>query len=263
MAEAQPGQGQGEAGGGLFDSYLQSVPEEHRATLLPYFEDAAKNVNGRLEEAAELRKTLSAFEEAGLTQQDPADLQQLVAWRDAVQSSPDAWKEFVSEAAKEAGLTIAEQQQAVEESELSREQIAAMIQETAAQQVAPIQQWAEQQEFNQAVETENRLINARLDELQATNKVKLTDDQRALVLDLASTANPGEDKTLTSGFDWITPGWERYQKMSGEAQKTFVEQKLEQPKPSLASGGTPAFTTAPGWKAANERAAERMRQSHS
>src|ERR1700757_4296544 len=61
-AEEPEGQG-GEATGTptALESYLQTVPEDQRQHVEPYLRDAEKNVNGRLQEAAEFRKTWEPF----------------------------------------------------------------------------------------------------------------------------------------------------------------------------------------------------------
>lgn len=263
--EAQPEGGQGPDGnGGLFDSYLQSVPEEHREVVGGYLADAAKNVNGRLEEAAALRTSLAPYQEAGITNLDPQGLRQLVDWYSDVTSDDDRWKAWVSDAAQQAGLSLAETQQLEQvDDDLSRDKIAAMVTELAQQQVAPLQDWVQQQEFNQIVDQETSLINGRLDALQAEHKRPLSDEEKAIVLDLGSSAMPGDDQTMSNGHDWVGAGWERFQKLAADAQKAFVDTKLAQPAVALAAGGTAQTPVTNDWKTASDQALERLRQSRS
>lgn len=258
--DVQPDMGQGENGTGIFDSYLQTVPDDAREYVTGYLKDAEKNVNTRLQEAAELRP----YQEAGITQLDPQGLKQLVDWYGQVTSDDGAWKEFISSAAREAGLSLAEAQQLEDvPDDLSRDKIAEMVSELADQRVAPLQDWIAQQDFNTAVDAENRLIVDRLDSLQREHGVTLSEEERAAVLDLGSAAMPDDGQTMSAGHDWVGAGWDRFQKMGANAQKTFIEGKLNQPAPALSAGGTEQPQPNTDWKVAHEQALERLRQSRS
>lgn len=267
--DAQPDAGQGNEGsGGLFDPYLQTVPEEHREVVQSYLADAAKNVNGRLEEAATLRNTFGPYQEIeGFTQYDPESLGQLIQWHQGVTASPAALREFVISAAAEAGLTIAEaaavEQEAAAGGATTQAQIAQLVNEMAEQRVAPLQERLDQFDFNRAVDSENQLITDAFTKIEAEAGVKLTDEQRVVIMDLGMAAMPGDQQTLSAGHDWVRAGFDRYRQVAGEAQKAFVDQKLQQPQGSLAPGGIELPQAATGWKEGSDRARERLRQSRS
>ena len=111
--DVQPQEGQGsEATGGLFDSYLEAVPAEARETVTSYLKDAEKNVNSRLQEAAEYKKTWEPYQGVeALKSYPPEQLSELLAWHQQVTSSDDAFQQWLANAAQEAGLTKAEEQE--------------------------------------------------------------------------------------------------------------------------------------------------------
>ena len=65
IAGAETPEGQGDSGStpGVFDSYLQTVPEDGRETVANYLKDAERTVNGRLSEAAQLKETWGPYEQ--------------------------------------------------------------------------------------------------------------------------------------------------------------------------------------------------------
>src|SRR5580692_10634926 len=118
--EVQPDLGQGpDESGGLFDSYLQTVPEDGRDTVAGYLKDASKQVESRLQDAAEIQKNLGPYQQVEtLAQYTPEQLNELLAWHQQVTSNDDAFKSWLSNAAQEAGLTPAEESQLSEAEEV-------------------------------------------------------------------------------------------------------------------------------------------------
>jgi hypothetical protein len=255
--DLQPDQGQGDAGGGLFDSYLQTVPEDGRETVESYLKDASRNVESRLQEAADLKKTWEPYQpvQDTLRAYDPEQLQELLAWHQQVTSSDEAYQRWLGNAAKEAGLTPAEEdalEAAEATGELTREEIQKIIADQAEQRVAPLQERLTQFETEQAINAEEQNIRTQLEQLQAQEKIQLSESQKAMVLDLGMNA-PGEN--------WIKEGLDRFREITTEGQRTFVEQKTSQPSPTLTGGGAERFKPTTDWKEASEQARERLRQS--
>src|SRR5207302_955183 len=114
-----PEGGQGEAQGSIFDPYLQSVPDgwdsapqgTPREIVSQYLKDAEKNVNTRLSEAADLQKRFGDYKDIDLSRVQPQQLSQVLDWYSQVGQSPEAYQEWLKEAATEAGLIQAEQQE--------------------------------------------------------------------------------------------------------------------------------------------------------
>lgn len=258
--EAQPDQGQGDTGsGGLFDSYLQAVPEDARDYVRGYLEDAGRNVNSRFEEAAALQKQYEPFAQIdGISQYQPDELGQLLAWHQSVASSEDAYRQFIAAQAQELGLT---EQQVEETPELTPESVQALIEEAVASRVAPAEERLQTFETQQWVENERTMIRDRMTELETEAGVQLTDEQRDRVLRLAESMVDGDNVALVNGIDWVKPGFDEYLRIRGEGAQGLVDDKVAQPSPAVAAGGTAVHELPKSWEDARERVRERLRQS--
>lgn len=258
--DVQPDTGQGDQGsGGLFDSYLQTVPEDQRATVEPFLQDASKHVDSRLSEAAEIKRALGQYQQVdGLTQYAPEQLSELLAWHQQVSSSPDAYQQWLADAAKEAGLTPAEEQQvdALEaEGDLTPEEINELIDQRADQRVAPLQESLQELKTERAIDTETENVRTELGRLESEHKLSLSDAQKDILLKL------GED--YEGDGSWVQAGFDRYREIVAEGQKAFVADKTgQQVSPSLqGGGGMPTLPAAKTFKEAAAQARERFAQS--
>lgn len=265
--DVQPGEGQGsEASGGLFDSYLQTVPQDARDTVASYLQDASKKVEDRLEEAATIQKSLGAYRDVDLSAYPPEQLSELLAWHQQVTSTPEAFQQWLANTAKEAGLTLQEErelQAAEEEGELSKDEVQKLIEERAAQQLAPIEQRMAEWEEQRGIDVESESIGKELARLEKESALDLSEDQRAMVLDLGiplSVNEKGEELPL-GDVSWVAKGLERFKEIHTQGQRLFVEQKATQPKSPMSAGGQEAFKPTTDWKEATEQAKERLRQA--
>jgi hypothetical protein len=265
--DVQPEEGQGgEATGGLFDSYLQTVPEDARDTVASYLKDASKGVEGRLQEAAAFRKTWEPFSQIeALKDYQPEDLSQLVAWHQSVVSNPDAYKEWLAQAAKEAGLTPAEEKELStleEDGELTREEVQKLIQEQAEQRVAPLQERLEQFESQQVHDLEENAIRQVFADIESAEKIKLTEDQKQAICELgmAHVADAKGTELPMGDASWVKAGFDRYRQIVSEGQRAFVDEKVRQPNPPLTPGGAPAAQAPKTFDEASKMALGRLRQ---
>lgn len=255
--DAQPGEGQGDGGsGGLFDSYLQAVPEDGRETVESYLRDASKEVEKREEDIADIRKTWEPYKDALDPQAYPPEqLSELLAWHQQVTSSDEAFKEWLGGAAKEAGLTPKEEatlEDIAEEENLGPDQVKKVAEAIADERVGSLDERLSQFETQQAVNAEEGKIRSRIDVLQKEASVELTEAQKADVFELGAN-DPGDD--------WVKTGWDRYMAIAANAQKAFVQEKAKQPTPSLTAGGAEKFKPTTSWKEAEAQARERLRQA--
>lgn len=247
------------------ESYLQSVPEEHRAIVEPHLREHEKNVNGRLQEAAEFRKTWEPFSQVeALKSYQPEQLSELLAWHQQIVSSPDAFQQWLAQAAKEAGLTPAEEKELSdleEDGELTREQVQQLIQEQAQQQVAPIQERLDQFESQQLESVEESAISQAFNDIEAAEKISLTDDQKKTICDLGlDLAVDDKGQHLPMGdASWVKAGFDRYRQIVSEAQSAFVGDKVRQPNPPLTPGGAPAASAPKTFDEASKMALGRLR----
>lgn len=248
---ADNGQGTESQGGSIFDPYLQSVPEDARDYVGNYLKDAERNVNSRLAEAADIQKRFGPYSDVDFSAYGPQQLNDLLAWHQSVTASPQTFNEWLSEAAKEAGL-IQEQREAEDEfGELTPQQIQALIQQNITQALTPFQQQQAQfQEQQQLAGLERQII----DDFTRIEKAvgPLSDDQKAAIVDLGESHD---------GPDWLDVGLKRFQALAGQAQASLVNGKAGQPRPGLTSGSQEAPALPKDPKELHAMAVERMRQA--
>ena len=264
--DVQPQEGQGTEGTeSPYDSYLQSVPPEAKEAAEQWFRDTSKGLDAKLQEAAQLRNTLGPYKDVDLSGYDPEDLSQLLAWHQQVTANPDTFKEWLTREAQEAGITPAEEEQleqAEESGELTREQIQQLIQQTAEERLGPVQAQVTALEEREAVNEESQAIDKAFGEIQNENKLELTKDQRAVILDLGMPlALDEKGNELPMGdSSWVKAGFDRWREIQSAGQRLFVEEKAAQPSGSLTAGGTPQFKPATTFEEANAQMRERLRQ---
>lgn len=249
---------QGGEATGTFDSYLSTVPEDVREHVTPYLKEAEKNVNSRLQEAAQIQKSLGPYQQVQtLAQYTPEQLNELLAWHQQVTSDDDTFKEWLSNAAKEAGLTPAEEQElevAEAEGDLTPEAIQKLIDERAAQQFQPLEQRLEQMEQTRQIDAEESEINQALSALEAESKTQFSKDQKAMILDLGLNHE---------GDDWVKAGFDRFKEITSEGQRMFLADKGAQPQTPVTAGASDVFKPTTDFKEASKQARERWRQAQS
>ncbi len=263
MAEnVQPVEGQGgEATGGLFDSYLQAVPEEHRETVTGYLKDAEKNVNERIAKASELEKQWGPYSEIQ-NLPPPEQLSELLAWSNETLTSQERFDEWVTELAQAKGMTMADAAEEVEDAEvagLTPEQIQQMIAEGTQQALSPLQE--QQQEFmeERGIDLETEAIKSTMSQLEKEAGITLDETQRGQVYKLGMPfAYDEQGNELPAGdTSWIAPGFAEFKAIGEQANKAFVLEKSAAPQGAIATGGVaqakPITTFADAALAARER----------
>jgi len=251
--DVQPDQGQGSEAttdGSQFDSYLSTVPDAAREAAQAWFKDTSKSLNEKLDEAAE-----PVYDR--LSQYQPEQANELFGWHQQVTGSPEAYQEWLANAAKEAGFTRAEGE-ALEDAEvqgdLTREEIQKIIDERSQAQLEPVQQQLKQLTEARAVEATESEILKGFSQIEKESGKKFDDEERAMIMDLGIN----EERE-----DWLNFGYERWNKMGALAQKAFVDEKASAPGSPMSSGGTEAFKPTADWKEAQQQARERWRQAQS
>jgi DNA-binding transcriptional MerR regulator len=264
--DLQPDEGQGDAGSpGIFDPYLQAVPEEHRDTVAGYLKDAEKNVNGQIQEAAELRKTFGPYKDIDLSNYDPETLNQLVTWHQRVSGDDGAYRQFIEAEAREMGITPAEAEEVIaaeDDGELTREQAQEMAQQVAEERLAPIREQLDGLQAEKATEIEFQAIESAFAQIQVKLGRELTKEERADIIDLGmplATNDKGEELPMGDA-SWVTGGFERLEGLHATGSRLFLEQKTTVPGAALTAGGTPQLKPITSFKDANEAMRERLRQ---
>ena len=253
-AAEQAAASQGQDDKGIFDTYLASVPEEHRETVAGYLKDAEKEVNGRFQEAATLQSQFEPFTTIeGLDNYDAETLGQLISWHTGVQAE-GGLEAFVKESAKELGLTFAEAQElqeSVDAGAISPE----MISEAVAKAVTPLQERLDARDANEQRAQIIGSIESDFAEIETANKIKLSEEEKAMILDLASS----------DGFvkepDWINKGFERFQGIRGLGAEGLLSDATQQPGPGLTAGAAEAVEPITDFATAGEQAKEMIRRN--
>lgn len=245
----------GEAG--TFESYLSTVPEDVREHVEPYLKEAEKNVNGRLQEAAEFQKTWEPYKDALDPQAYPPEqLSELLAWHKQVTSSDEAFKEWLGGAAKEAGLTKAQEdalETAEEEGDLSKEAIQKIVEEQAAKQFGPLAEQVSELQNERQISALEQDIRGRMAEIEKETGQKYSEEQRKVIYDLGEKA--------PDGADWVKVGHDRFVAIVSAGQKDFVDGKSKMPgSPIKGGGGEERLKPPADFKEAEAQAKERMRQ---
>ncbi len=263
--DVQPQEGQGDQGTGIFDPYLQAVPEDAREAVAGYLKDAEKNVNGRLQEAATLEKQFGSFKDIDLSGYDSEGLSQLIAWHQQISQNEDAFKEWVAATAQEMGLTPKEEDElaeSVEDGELTREQIQQMIQDASQERLSPVQEQLTAIEQEKAIDLEEHAIGKAFEELQTEHGLDLSKEQRETILRLGADYaynDKGEDLPMGDS-SWVKQGFEDLQKLLAGAQVDFINEKSGTPQGALSVGGVPQAKPITSFEDANAAMRERLRQ---
>src|SRR5437667_284849 len=121
--------------GGLFDSYLQDVPDIAREQVTGYLRDAEKGVNSKLREAADIQSRFGPYKDIDLSRVQPEQLSQVLDWVTQVGSNPEAYQDWLKNEATEAGLIKVEQEEEPENADVD-----AYIQQRIDAALQPFQQ---------------------------------------------------------------------------------------------------------------------------
>lgn len=249
--DVQPQEGQGGEAPGIFDPYLQTVPEEHRETVGSYLKDAEKNVNQRLESAARWEP----YDKVELLKQyQPEEVDQLLQWHQAVRTE-EGYREFVANAAKELGLTPAEEEKLEEDldtGELTQEQVAQIMDQRMAEHLSPLQDEVRELREERMIDAEEGNVRSQFDHIESESGISLTKEMKEKII-LLGESLPGDD--------WVKQGFQTYQKWAADIQKQFVTDKSTQPSAAMTSGGTPGWEPAKTFDEAAARTRERFAQS--
>jgi hypothetical protein len=237
------GQGQESEGGSIFDPYLQSVPEgwdsapqgSPRDIVSNYLKDAEKNVNSKLQEAADLQKRFGDYKDIDLSVTSPQQLSQVLDFVQQVGASPEAYQEWLRSEAEAAGFFNQEPEQ---EGPADGEDLETYVQSRIESALNPIQQqlgqYGEQFQANEQAQAQAQMeghIESTLAGLEKEAGVDLTEQQQEAVLALGEQIETD---------DWVEQGFAKFQELTGQAQASFVAGKQNQPAPALRSGGQAA-----------------------
>jgi hypothetical protein len=235
-------------GSGLYD--LNSAPEEYRPFLEAELKKIEGNATKKFQEHADFRKQWEPYAELGLNDVPHEEVQDLLRLREIAQD-PESFDQWLTVMAQQRGLLDQAEGDPVEYEEEDGGEpdfdFDALIEQKLQERLGPIQQQQEEQQREQRVSAAQQQIDSELASLKEAHGE--FDDEAVCQLALAFADEP----------DAIQKGFERYQQITGGAQRSLVESKVSQPGGAV-EGGPP--NTAPekvqGFGEAKRAARERF-----
>lgn len=248
--EGAPVEGQGAEGiQGLYD--LSAAPEHLRPLLEQELKKVDANVTRRFQEHADFRSKYEPLEALeGLTDVPAEELGQLLEFRE-IASNPEHFESWWYQVGKDLGFFEDDgsgpEAGGPEEPEAGTSPEISQLVETVQQLSQRLEQFEQQGEQEKATAE----IRAEQERQLAALREQHGEFDEDLVLRLA--------RDYISEPDYVSRGFEDYLRMTGQAQSTLVEDKLEQPGPST-SGGRPdtGASTPQTFKEAQAAALQRL-----
>lgn len=224
-SEVQPeGQGQQDAHDGLYD--LSSIEDPAiRSEVERIAKDIDRNVNGKLQEAAEYRKGWEPYEQLGVNELDPDGLGALLQFAEAL-SDEETAREALLQIAETVGVDLAGVDPVGEATE--DDPIASVQQE-----LEDLRQWRQAQEERELYATveaeEAQRLEAEWAEVEEAHGRPFTDDEKVRLRDLAIRFVADSEQPIKDAYEFITS-------VAGQAQSDLVDQAPDQPSPAEPGG---------------------------
>lgn len=228
----QPEDGQGGEGGDApYAEYLNRIPEEVRSEVEPVFRDWDSNTTRRFQEAAEYKRGWEPFEELGVNQRDPQEVQWAMQFVDALQN-PSAIKEWFDGYAKENGLTPAQEAQLEQEyvdpsvQALVEQQLQAQLGPVASQ-LAEMSQWRQNQEQQAREAQAMSQIKTEIDDLKAKHPDEFNEQMVEKLLPQYIESDP-QHAVQRAFSDW--------QAIRSQIEKDTMQGKANAPAAAVSGG---------------------------
>lgn len=228
---------------GLYD--LSSTPEELRPWAEDLVAQVSKNANQKFMEHAEYRKGWAPYEELGIRDMDPAELQELIDFRTNVLGDPETLQQWLGAVAAETGFTpeltqeqwieIGDQQGFFDPEDggenpagqqPDQQSLMDTITSVLEQRLAPLENFLAEQQTEQTVGQIRQQLEQQLDSLEEEHGEY---DRDAVVrLAHAFDAEGSEDP--------IADAFQEYQRLRGTSQADLLDAKGDQPASALGTG---------------------------
>lgn len=234
VQSAPADQGADATDSGLYD--LDSVAPDVREHLEPHLKAIEANATKKFQEAADYRKGWAPYEDLGIKDIPPEQLQGLLNFAQMA-NDPQQFAEWWKAAGEEQGLF--EQIQPSDDDfgleevdDLSTEKIQQLIAEAVAENINPITERLQAQEQERQMQEANQEITQQLEQIRADNPNLPENAEDAIVRLAYSYADEDGDP--------IQKGFEEYKALIGVGEKGLFEQKSQQP--ATPEGAGPAST---------------------
>lgn len=240
---AAPAEGQGadttDAG---YAQYLDSVAPEIREQVEPLFKEFDGNVTKKFQEHAEYRKGWAPYEEIGINNLDPDQVKGLLEFANMA-NDPEQFSAWWKAAGDEMGLfdKFASSPDDLElEDDLSQEKIAELVEKQVAEKLGPVEQTLQQQEQDRKAAQANEEVANAMKSIRSENTSLFEGDeskQEETERMIARLAYSYSDDNSLSPSEMIQKGFEDYQNLIGQGEKSLFADKSNQPPPPEGAGG--------------------------
>jgi len=230
------GQGDGATDSGLYD--LDSVAPEVRDQLVPHLKAIEGNVTKKFQEAADYKKQWQPYEELGLGDIEPQQLQGLLEFASQARD-PEWFANWWQTAGNEQGLfekfakgPEAETDLGLED-ELSPEKLKELIAEEMGNRLSPIEKALQEQETARREEKANEEIATAFSKLEVDNADLFKGDaqQKEQVKEaVLRLAHSYADDGKLGVEELIGKGLEDYQRLIGQGESSLFAKKADQPQ---------------------------------
>jgi hypothetical protein len=262
--------GNGSAGNGLFDDYVQGAPEELKPYATEMAKEFSKRVDGKLREAADYRKQWEPYEQVeGLRDLGPEELSGLIQ---LAQMDEDGFKEWLGQAAQEVGWQpeldedawaaygreqgwIDDDGEGLDDDDPVMQQLSQMA-ETIQGLQQQLEQGQRQQQQQEGISQAEAEMQSQLEAVQQQVGDAWTPELRQEIINLARLHIDEDDP--------IAAGYQHYQKLTGAAQGDLVDRKLTEETISLNGGAVdtkPAELSWHGGASPKDAARQRFAQT--
>lgn len=235
-------EGQGAATGDApYQEYLDRIPEQVRGEVEPVFKDWDSNVTKRFQEQAQYRSQWEPYEQAGISQYNPQELQQLVEFANAIQD-PEWFRTWLQEQAVETG--------AFPQGPGEEPVVDPALEQLLQQHLTPLQHQLQEQQSWQQQQEERLALEAAAQHIE---------QQFAGLREKHGDFDQGKVEMFASKYlhddphNAIDRGFADYQAFIGQIERGLLTTKLGHPASPEMGGGPAANTPGPlGLKGAEE-----------
>ena len=230
-------EGQGGAGGDApYAEYLNRIPEEARGAAEEAFKAWDANLTPRFQEASEYKRSWEPYEQLGVNQLPPDQVEWALGFHQAATTNPQAVQEWYQAYAQQHGLQAAQQaaeefsQQPADESLLGYDP--QVLQQHVQQAIQPMQQqleqmaqWREQQEYQAREQEAQAFVESQLEALKSEPGF----DREGVEMFVANHMdNPTQAVKLA---------FEDFQRFRGNIERQFAQSKVDTPAAPESGGG--------------------------
>lgn len=207
-----------------YAQYLDSVAPEIREQVEPLFKEFDGNVTKRFQEHADYKKGWTPYEELGIKDVPPEQLQQLLDFAQMA-NDPEQFNQWLQQAATERGL-LGQQDDDLDLDLEDDSQVEDRLLQKVTEMINPLMERFEKQDQEKALESAEAEVKGALDEILSEHD-NLPEGARDAIEALAYRY--AEEPGLTAK-EVIDKGFADYNNLIGQGEKGLFAKKAEQPE---------------------------------